>query len=118
MVLLDTDIFIYLAKGALAAESVLEKDIAHASITKIEVLGFSSLPARELLLLASLFEESYSFDLSNPIIEQSIRLRQARQMSLGDAIIAATALQHDLELWTANVDDFKYVENLKIKNPL
>ena len=118
MILLDTNIFIYLAKGTLAAETIANTDIAHASITKIEALGFSTLPARELLLLSSLFEESYTLDLSSPVVDQAIKLRQARHMSLGDAIIAATALEYDLELWTANVDDFKHVENLRIINPL
>jgi toxin FitB len=118
MILLDTNIFIYLAKGELAAKKVSGTDIAHSSITEIEALGFPTLPANELLLLSSLFQESHVLDLSTPIIDQAIRLRQARQMSLGDAIIAATALEHDLELWTANIDDFKHIENLRVLNPL
>ena len=39
-------------------------------------------------------------------------------MSLGDAIIASTALVNDLDLWTANTDDFKNIEGLKLHNPL
>ena len=117
MILLDTNVFIYLAKGILSATSDSGLDIAHASITKIEALGFSALPARELLLLSSLFEESYTLGLSSPVIDRAVRLRQARHMSLGNAIIAATALEHDLELWTANVDDFKHVEGIRMKIP-
>ncbi len=58
MVILDTNIFIYLANGTVARQLVSKIDIAHASITKIEALGFSSIPANELLLLNELFEES------------------------------------------------------------
>ena len=118
MILLDTNIFIYLAKGTLATEKISGTDIAHASITKIEALGFSTLPANELLLLSSLFDESQALDLSNLVITQAIKLRQAKKMSLGDAIIAATAIEHNLELWTANMDNYKHIENLKIINPL
>lgn len=118
MILLDTNIFIYLSNGTLAGNVISKMDVAHASITKIEALGFSSIPANELLLLGALFSESYSLDLTDPIIERAIRLRQARHMSLGDAIIAATALEHDMILWTANIDDFGHVEGLKLVNPL
>jgi predicted nucleic acid-binding protein len=38
-------------------------------------------------------------------------------MGLADAIIAATALVHQLPLVTRNVDDFKHVAGLEIVNP-
>jgi predicted nucleic acid-binding protein len=41
----------------------------------------------------------------------------ASKFSLGDALIAATALEHDLELATRNADDFKHVSGLKWSNP-
>ena len=118
MILLDTNIFIYLANGTLAAETISGTDIAHASITKIEALGFPTIPANELLLLSSLFDESKTLDLTTPVVTQAIKLRQAKMMTLGDAIIAATAIEYNLELWTANTDDFKHIENLRVINPL
>lgn len=118
MVLLDTNIFIHLAKGMLSIDSILDTDIAHTSITKIEALGFPTIPANELLLFTSLFEESIELPLSDQIINQAIKLRQAKRMSLGDAIIATTALKEGLELWTANLDDFVHIENLQVRNPL
>jgi len=39
-------------------------------------------------------------------------------MSLGDAIIAGTALEHGLTLVTANVKDFQWIPNLKVINPV
>jgi len=118
MILLDSNIFIYLASGMLDRKTVMGKDISHASITKIECLGFSRIHANELLLLEALFSESYDLPLTDGVVEQAIKLRQAKGMSLGDAIIAATALEHDYELWTANVDDFAHIENLRIRNPV
>jgi toxin FitB len=38
-------------------------------------------------------------------------------MKLGDAIIAATALEHGVPLVTRNVDDFKHIPGLQVINP-
>lgn len=118
MIILDTNIFIYLANNTLSGNIISNTDISHASITKIEALGFSSIPANELLLLEELFSESYCLELTSSITERAIRLRQAKSMSLGDSIIAAAALEHDLKLWTANVQDFSHIHGLSIFNPL
>lgn len=118
MIILDSNIFICLANGMLGRKVIIDKDISHASITKIESLGFSRIHANELLLLEALFSESYDLPLTEDIVERAIKLRQAKSMSLGDAIMAATALEHGYELWTANIDDFAHIENLRIHNPL
>lgn len=119
MILLDSNIFIYLANGTLDRHVLGSKDIAHASITKIECLGFSRIQANELLLLEALFGESYNLPLTDDIVERATKLRQAKNMSLGEAIIAATtALEHSHELWTVNEEDFAHLEGLRIRNPL
>jgi toxin FitB len=48
----------------------------------------------------------------------AIELRRQRKMSLGDALIAATALEHRLILATCNVKDFEWITGLKIVNPI
>jgi predicted nucleic acid-binding protein len=118
MIILDSNIFIYLANGTLDRKMIIDKDISHASITKIESLGFSRIHANELLLLDILFTESYDLPLTEGIVNQAVKLRQAKNMSLGDAIIAATALERDYELWTANVEDFEHIDGLRLYNPL
>ncbi|NQZ10542.1 MAG: hypothetical protein HRT35_25595 [Algicola sp.] len=45
-------------------------------------------------------------------------LRQQRKMSLGDAIIAATALEHHQTVVTHNVKDFEGIEGLKVVDPI
>lgn len=118
MIILDSNIFIYLANGTLDQKSIVDKDISHASITKIECLGLSRIHANELLLLEALFSESYDLSLTEGAVEGSIKLRQAKSMSLGNAIIAAAALEYGYELWTANAEAFMHIENLRIRNPL
>ena len=56
--------------------------------------------------------------ISQAIVEQAVELRQKRKISLGDSIIAATAIVNDLTLITANIADFKWISNIKLLNPL
>jgi predicted nucleic acid-binding protein len=51
------------------------------------------------------------------VVQQAIALRQQVKMGLADAVIAATALAHNLPLATRNVDDFKHITGLQIINP-
>jgi predicted nucleic acid-binding protein len=46
-------------------------------------------------------------------VNLAIGLRQQRKMSLGDALIAATALEHNLTLATHNEGDFSWVPGLR-----
>ncbi|QEP42990.1 hypothetical protein D5085_07580 [Ectothiorhodospiraceae bacterium BW-2] len=41
-----------------------------------------------------------------------------RKMSLGDAVIAATALEYQQTLATRNIDDFEWIEGLRLINPM
>lgn len=118
MILLDTNIIIYLAKGDISYEIIAKHDIAHSPITKIEALGYSKITAQELLLLSTVFDESYELIINSDVINKAIALRQAKNIRLGDAIIAATSMVYDVTLWTANTDDFKHIAGLKIYNPL
>lgn len=118
MVLLDTNVFIYLANGTVPSSAIAQLTIAHSSITEIEALGVSEIPARELRLLEVLFEESYCYPLTDAIVKRATELRQIKRMTLGDAVIAASALEHDVTLWTANTKDFAGIDGLRLHNPL
>lgn len=54
----------------------------------------------------------------NTPLASAIESRRQRKMSLGDALIAATALEHRLILATRNVKDFEWITGLKIVNPI
>ncbi len=55
--------------------------------------------------------------LDDAVIDRAVRVRRGSKISAMDAIIAATALEHDSTLVTQNVDDFKGVEGLRVVNP-
>ena len=56
--------------------------------------------------------------LTDTVAEQAIALRQQRRMGLGDAIIAATAMIHNLALVTHNTEDFRWITGLHLLDPL
>ncbi|MEN9613663.1 MAG: hypothetical protein RLZZ628_4477 [Bacteroidota bacterium] len=56
-------------------------------------------------------------EVSHEIGLTAVKLRQNQRFSLGDSIIAATALIYDYELVTRNVGDFRGIEGLRIVNP-
>src|SRR2546428_606270 len=49
--------------------------------------------------------------------ERAGRLRQSSKMETPDALIAATALEHGLELTTRNARDFAGVPGLRLRDP-
>lgn len=89
-----------------------------SAITQVEVLGFHRITLQQLAILNALIDTLEVIYPSQSIIERAISLRQQRKMSLGDALIAATCLEHNEPLATANVDDFKWIAGLDVVNPL
>jgi len=51
------------------------------------------------------------------VIGKAIQLRQHKKISVGDAIIAATALLYHTVLLTVNVQDFEFFNGLEVENP-
>lgn len=120
MMLADTNLIIYAAKPDYpqVTEWVIQSRPKVSVITRVEALGYHRLGTQERLAIEAVF---YALRLVYPTaetFEQAIALRQQRNMSLGDALIAATALQHKLTLATANTDDFKWINGLVLVNPL
>lgn len=118
MVCIDTNIIIYIAKADIGEEIIGSQPVVYPSITKIEALGYPSMRSIEERKIRGLLDGLTEIPLNDNVIEQAIRLRQQQKLSLGDAIVAATALDNDCILWTANTDDFQSIEGLKLHNPL
>lgn len=117
--LLDSNILIYGANGEDAAlDAILDRtDLAVASVTRIETLGFHRLSETERTWLETAFDRMEILPLDETVAARAIVLRQERKMGLADAIIAATALVHGLPLVTRNEEDFKDVTGLRVVNP-
>lgn len=55
--------------------------------------------------------------LNSELIETTILIRKNHNIKLPDAIIAATAIFHNLVLITRNLKDFQNIKHLKVINP-
>lgn len=85
-----------------------------SAISAVEVLGYHKLTPQDKVDFDTFFLNASTLSITSTVIELAIRLRQQRKRSLGDAIIAATALIHNLPVVTNNVDDFSTVEGLTV----
>lgn len=120
MILADSNIIIYGSKPdyQFVRDYLAKEEIAVSKITLVEVLGYHGLVNEESQKLNQIFANCYQYGVTDEIIEHAIALRQQKKMSLGDAIIASTALQYRLLLVTVNEKDFNWITDLQIYNPI
>ncbi len=90
--------------------------ISISIINKIEILGFNA-PESEELLLKEFINLSVVWSLADSIADKTIEIRKTRKIKLPDAVIAATAIVHNLTLISKNDSDFKKIEGLDYINP-
>jgi len=117
--LLDSNIIIYAAKPEHESlrHLIAEKTPAVSAVSYVEVLGYHQLSTPDREHYEAFFGEARILPVTQRILEEAVRLRQLKKMSLGDSLIAGTALVHDLTLVTRNTDDFVWIIELKVFNP-
>jgi len=118
-VLLDSNIIIYATMpehGALRG-LIRERAPAVSAVSYVEVLGYHRLGEQESRHFEDFFAASRIIEIDRPVLEGAVRLRRKRKMTLADALIAATALTHDLVLVTRNTEDFDWIPGLALLNP-
>ncbi|MFN4146197.1 MAG: type II toxin-antitoxin system VapC family toxin [Runella sp.] len=85
-------------------------------VTKIELLGFNA-PEQHYKTLSDFINDAIVLNLTQEVVEACIGIRKKHKTKLPDAVIAATALVHNLILITRNLSDFKNIDGLKVNNP-
>ncbi len=120
--LIDTNVVIGILKGAIPRQNLskLSKiqvtEFIISTIVNIETLGFYAIPIDERRQAERFLSKATILYIDKEIEQKAIEIRQKKKMKLGDAIIAATALIHDLIIVTRNESDF-YGLGLTIYNP-
>lgn len=89
-----------------------------SSITHLEVLGYHKITKEEIALSKRFFSLCLTIHINQSILDEAIKFRQLKSMSLGDALVAATASKERLPIATANIKDFQHIGKLKLINPL
>lgn len=120
MRLLDSNLIIYAAqdKYAWLRTLIVDEQSCVSLISKLEVLGYRYLTVDDKAYLESVFRIIDVYPIDDEVIEKAILLRQTQKMSTGDAIVAATAILKNLELYTNNTSDFVHIAGLTVINPL
>lgn len=118
--LLDTGIIIRHLRGKKPIVHLLrglgkQSQLAIASVTRLEIR--MAMRQNEQFLTSKLLSRFQTYALDNAIADRAgdlMRWTQQNQRSLAvpDAIIAATAIQHQLTLVTLNTKDFAFLPNL------
>ena len=124
MICLDTNIVIELFKGrpdivselqrhpadTLCISAIVAAELYQGAFDKAELKAIKGGIARFTLL-----------PLQPAIGERMLELMQqhvlSHRMKMPDALIAATALHHDLPLYTLNLKDFRYIPGLRLHPP-
>ena len=116
----DSNIIIYAAQRDDMDWRQLLRDyqMAASIVSLVQALGYQNLPDEERLTLVEIFRVIDVLPLTRVIADRAVKLRQQRRMSLGDAIIAATALEHNLTLITRNTRDFRWIVGVRLLNPM
>ncbi len=121
--LIDSNVLIdYMASrlpqvGSDFVENLFDNDFLVSVIVQIEVLGYNDLPLK-MKALEEFVRTATVLPLGEGVTKKTIELRRLYQkLKLGDAIIAATALTHNLTLLSRNIADFKRIEGLTVIDP-
>ena len=121
MILLDTNIVIYLQGGKLPEAHIQKLRVTPLNTCNIivaEVLGYNFPNPDDSQYFEALFITMKNRLLDTAVTKKVIELRRTTPLKMPDAIIAATALVHKLTLWTHNTADFKNVPDLQLFDPL
>ena len=120
MKLLDSNIIIYSAmpEHQDLKDLINSGNAAISAMTKIEVLGYHKITPEQITYFNAVFKTVKEYNIDKSVIDTAIKVRQDKNIKVGDAIIGATAIVHSLELVTRNVNDFKHLSNITITNPI
>lgn len=121
-VLVDTDVLIWHLRGYAQATLRLDRldSLALSAVSYLELLQGMRNKA-ELAALKKMLEKrgARTLPLTEAITQRACVLMEALAMSrglqMGDALIAATALEHGLPLLTGNVKHFAAIEHLVVE---
>jgi len=121
MILCDTNIFIEIFRKNITIRSELEKigidNIIVSDVVKAEIF-FGAKDKNELLNIKKYLSIYPSLAILPDVSKMAVGFVESyclsQKLNLPDALIAATAIFHNVELFTLNTKDFRFIPNLKL----
>ena len=110
--LVDTDVFIDHLRGARALKPGRNR-VHYSVITRCELLSGAVGSA----LVQRLLDPFRELAVGRSVADRAGRIRRETGIATPDALIAATAIEHDLALVTRNRKHFEPVKQLRIRDP-
>ncbi|WOK08089.1 type II toxin-antitoxin system VapC family toxin [Imperialibacter roseus] len=121
LVLCDTNIIIEFYKEnatILEALKQIGQENIVLSIVSSGELMYGALNKKELNKINQDLFHLKVLDIDKPTCEMFMKLMNkyslSHNLTLGDGLIAATAIAHGLPLYTLNLKDFKYIEGVRL----
>lgn len=121
--LIDTNVISHLfadrlpENGKEFVATIINTDFIISVVVEIESLTYHDTPEK-MPLIEEFVNLATVLQLDSVITKKAIEIRRKhRKLKLGDAIIGATAIIHNLILITNNVKDFANIKDLKIIDP-
>jgi predicted nucleic acid-binding protein len=97
-------------------DEVIESKSLLSIVSHIELMSWITESEEMDKVIADFITTSDVFQLTNDIVQKTIEIRRKVKIKLPDAIIAATAIVHNLTLLSTNDSDFVKVPKLKYKS--
>jgi predicted nucleic acid-binding protein len=111
--LVDTDVFVDHLRGA--RRLVADGDqLRYSAVTRCELFAGSNADEDGIRRLLAPFT---GLLVDRAVAERAGRIRRDRGTRIADALIAATALEHNLVLVTRNARDFQEIPGLQLRLP-
>ncbi len=121
MILCDTNIFIEIYRNN---ETIIQtiKQIGQESLVVSDVtcaeLLFGARSKKELQAISKDLDKLVVLPINTSISTMAVKLVKdyslSHKLSLPDAIIGATAIHHNLQLYTLNIKDFIFLDQVKL----
>lgn len=103
LILADTNVIIYMLEGDQSIAQLFDDNtIAISFITELELLTGKAYSFAQSKLIKTTIDKCFVYNYDNTIKSSCIRLRGKYLLKLPDSIIAATALAHNLPLFTSD----------------
>jgi len=121
MILCDTNIFIEIYRGNIDVirifKTIEQQNVAISDVSCAELL-FGARNKKELQVIRKDINKLTVLPIQTDISVLAVQLVEryalSHKLALPDALIAATAIYHEIELYTLNIKDFRFLESVKL----